>query len=228
LARLTPRNSSLDDKTVPQSFDILGRDHTFVENRQGRTRERMGGRPAILLLLFLNVVVFLGQTILGDQLIYAFALWPFGPDFQLWQVVTYAFLHGNVMHIVFNMFGLMMFGSELERIWGSGRFLRYYLVAVISAAMTQLVFTLVTDSYVPTVGASGGVFGLVLAYAMLFPDRRVLLLIPPIPMSARTFAIGYALLELVLGVTQTAQGIAHFAHLGGMLGGYLYLVAMRR
>ena len=187
----------------------------------------MEGRPAILALLFVNLVAFLAQSVWGDALL-TFALWPWGPDFHIWQIVTYAFLHGNFMHIAFNMLGLVIFGSELERIWGSGAFLRYYFVSVISAALTQLVFSVFTNSDVPTIGASGGVFGLLLAFAVIFPNRYIFLLFPPIPLRARTFAIVYAAIELLLGVTQTMEGVAHFAHLGGMLGGYLYLRSMQR
>jgi len=152
-----------------------------------------------------------------------FALWPVGEQFAPWQLVTYAFLHGSVSHLVFNMFGLYMFGQDLERVWGPQRYLLYYTVSVVSAAAVQLGFAAWSGSPFPTVGASGGVFGLLLAFALYFPQRRVMLLIPPIPMPAWLFATLYGIVELVLGVTGTASGVAHFAHLGGMLGGYLLI-----
>ena len=154
-------------------------------------------------------------------------LWPasgFDSQFQPWQLITYAFLHGGLAHIFFNMLGLYMFGSEVERLFGSRFYLGYYFGCVVSAALCHLVVTgwLGAPPY-PTVGASGGVYGLLLAFGVYFPHRRVLLLIPPIPMPARVFVIVFAALELVFGVTGTAAGVAHFAHLGGMIGGWLMI-----
>lgn len=149
----------------------------------------------------------------------ALALWPLGAGFQPWQLVSYSFLHGNLLHLAFNMIGLVSFGRELERWWGTRRFLQFWTASVVTAALAQLGTTAATGSLAPTVGASGGLFGLLLGFAVMFPQRRVMLLIPPIPMPAWVFVLVYALLELVLGVTGTANGIAHFAHLGGMLGG---------
>lgn len=175
-------------------------------------------------LIIANAVVFLLEmTGSGNALIATFALWPLGERFAPWQLVTYAFLHGSVTHVLFNMFGVYMFGSDLERVWGPRRYLAFYMTSVISAALVQLVFARVTGGFFPTLGASGGVFGLLLAFALYFPHRRVMLLIPPIPMPAWVFATLYGVIELVLGVTGTASGVAHFAHLGGMLGGYVLI-----
>jgi membrane associated rhomboid family serine protease len=121
------------------------------------------------------------------------------------------------------MLGLYSFGADLERVWGGRRFLIYYFTCAVTAGATQLVFSAVTGSMYPTVGASGAVFGLLLAFAMFFPDRRVLLLFPPIPMRAPIFAVVYGVIELFLGVTGTQEGVAHFAHLGGMLGGFVLI-----
>jgi membrane associated rhomboid family serine protease len=174
-------------------------------------------------LIIANALAFFMQAAGGGTLFTTFALWPVGPQFAPWQIVTYAFLHGSVSHLVFNMFGLYMFGQDLERVWGPQRYLLYYTVSVVSAAVVQLAFAAWSGSPSPTVGASGGVFGLLLAFALYFPQRRVMLLIPPIPMPAWVFATLYGIVELVLGVTGTASGVAHFAHLGGMLGGYLLI-----
>ena len=186
--------------------------------------------PVTQALLIGNVVIFLLQQSAGMALFEWFALWPptagpsVGPGFQLWQLVTYSFLHGGLAHIFFNMFALYMFGSDIERLFGSRFFAAYYFVAVLAAAICHLVVTAwMGGPPLPTVGASGGVYGLLLAYGLYFPNRQLMLLFPPIPMRARTFVIVYAILELVLGVTGTAAGIAHFAHLGGMLGGYLMI-----
>jgi membrane associated rhomboid family serine protease len=133
------------------------------------------------------------------------------------------------MHLAFNMFGAWMFGAELERVWGPRRLAGLYFASVLSAAGAQLfIGAMFAGSRVPMLGASGGVFGLLLAYAVVFPYRRLMLLFPPIPMSARTFAVAYGVLELVLGVTGTQSGVAHFAHLGGMAGGYLTIQYYRR
>jgi membrane associated rhomboid family serine protease len=190
----------------------------------------IGMPPATQALIFANVAVYLLESMAGMALFEWFALWPprsglsQAPDFQLWQLVTYSFLHANTGHIFFNMFALYMFGADIERLFGSRYFVAYYFVSVLAAAVTHLVVnTWIGADPAPTVGASGGVYGVLLAYGLYFPNRQLMLLIPPVPMRARTLVILYAALELVLGVTGTAAGVAHFAHLGGMLGGYLMI-----
>ena len=186
--------------------------------------------PVTAILIALNVGAFLLSSAM-PLLAIKLALWPIGgewlllkrAEFEPWQLLTYAFLHGSVMHLAFNMFGLYMFGGPLEQALGRGRFLLYYLGCVVAAAITQLVVLRLANTYVPTVGASGGVFGLLLGYAMFFPQHRIMLLFPPIPMPARVFAAVYAAIELALGVFASESGIAHFAHLGGMAGGWLLL-----
>ena len=185
--------------------------------------------PVTTALLTANIAIYLLQSLVpGLEL--AFALWPLGAGaldprigFAPWQLVTYAFLHGGFTHIAFNMFALYMFGGAIEQVFGARRYLTYYTVCVVTAAITQLVVAAVTGEIYPTVGASGGIFGLLLAYGMYFPNTRLMLLFPPIPMRARTFVTLYAVLELFLGVTGSASGVAHFAHLGGMIGGYALL-----
>jgi membrane associated rhomboid family serine protease len=184
--------------------------------------------PATRAIILITVGVYLLQLLGGDALS-LFALWPLGDNFRPWQVVTYAFLHSTETwaHIFFNMFALFMFGRELEQFWGTKRFVVFYLASVLAAAATQLAVTWYTGALYPTVGASGGVFGLLLAFAMYFPKQRITLLFPPIPMPAWLFVTLYGLLELVLGVTGTQAGVAHFAHLGGMLGGYITISVWR-
>jgi len=180
-------------------------------------------------LLIANVAVFLLQSASGGLLEAWFALWPLGYGFQVWQLLTYGFLHGGIAHIFFNMFALYMFGSDVERLFGSRYFLTYYIVCVISAALFQLLVTGWLGAPAgPTIGASGAVYGLLLAFGMYFPRRMVMLIFPPIPMQARTFVILFGALELVFGVTGTADGVAHFAHLGGMAGGWLVIQYRRR
>ena len=125
------------------------------------------------------------------------------------------------------MFGLWMFGRDLERSMGAQRFLTYYLTCVVGAGVVQLIVASMGGGDYPTVGASGGVFGILLAYAMAFPNRIVVLLIPPIPMKAKYFVLFYGLLELYLGVSGNAPGVANFAHLGGMLFGFLLIQRWR-
>jgi membrane associated rhomboid family serine protease len=156
-------------------------------------------------------------------LVRLFALFPLASGlFWPWQVLTYAFLHGDGFHLFFNMLGLWMFGSELERLWGPRRYLMFLLAGVLAAAAAQLLVSALVGWRDPTVGASGGLFALLLAYGMLFPNRVIMPLFPPIPMKARTFVIVFGVLELVLGLSGS-RGVAHFAHLGGMVGGFLMI-----
>jgi len=174
------------------------------------------------LMLICTAAYFIDQ-LTGSVLSRWFALWPIGYGFLPFQVVTYAFLHGNLGHLFFNMVGLWTFGSELERLWGPKRFLQFLGASVLSAAAAQLLVTWLLHSFYPTVGISGGLFGLLLAFGMMFPHRTVMLIIPPVPLKAKTLVIGYGALELFLGVTGSQEGVAHFAHLGGMLGGFLMI-----
>lgn len=175
-------------------------------------------------LLIANVLAFLLEQQFGDGFTQQFALWPLASGhFMPWQLATYAFMHAGLTHLAFNMYGLWMFGSELERVWGARRLGLFYGVSVLAAALAQLGVSALLGSSAPTVGASGGLFGLLIGFAMLFPRRRIMLLIPPIPMPAWVFVTLYGLIELTLGVTGTAAGVAHFAHLGGLLGGWLVI-----
>lgn len=180
--------------------------------------------PLTQVLIIANVAVFLLMQVAGSAIIGWFALWPLGSGlFMPWQVLTYAFLHGGLVHLAFNMFGLWMFGSELERVWGPRRLGVFYAVSILAAAAAQLFVTAMLGSVVPTVGASGGLFGLLLGFAMIFPHRTITPLLPPIPMPAWLFVTLYGLIELTLGVTGTASGVAHFAHLGGLAGGWMMI-----
>ena len=190
--------------------------------------------PVTRALLIANTAVFVAQFAIGGFLVQHCALWPpnlagqYGlrgaGTFEIWQLVTYAFLHGSPMHLAFNMLALFMFGRELERTWGGERFLIYYFVCIVGAAIAQLVVVSVHGGRpYPTIGASGGVFGVLLAYGMLFPRRMILLIFPPIPMPAWVFVTLYGVIELVLGVTGTQAGVAHFAHLGGMASGFVLI-----
>ena len=181
-------------------------------------------------LIIINVVAFFASSMLGDTALYL-ALWPMqsGSPFFPWQIVTYGFLHAGLTHLLVNMLALYMFGGDLERLWGPRRYLQLYFASLVSAAVIQLGFQYFAAlPPTPTVGASGAVFGLLLGFAMYFPRRIIVPLIPPIPMPAPVFVTLYGVLELYLGVTGTQQGVAHFAHLGGMLGAFIVLLVVRR
>jgi membrane associated rhomboid family serine protease len=191
--------------------------------------------PVIKWLLISNIAVWLLFDVLLRQftfrgvpifalLEFALALSPVGSGhFYPWQILTYMFLHGGFLHLFFNMLALWMFGLELEHLWGSRRFLVYYLLCGIGAALTNLLVAPLIGQEAPTVGASGAVFGVLLAFGALFPDRPIYLYFL-LPVKAKYFVAFYIGWELFLGVTQTSDGIAHFAHLGGAAVGFLYLV----
>jgi len=184
--------------------------------------------PATRALILINIAVYLVELLAPNVMLGLFALWPLHSGmFRLWQLVTYAFLHDPRFwaHIFFNMFALFMFGRGLEQYWGSRRFLGYYFVCLIAAALTQLAVEGASGE--PVLGASGAVFGVLLAFAWYFPRTRLILIPIPIPMPAWLFVTLYALLELIFGVTGTMSNVAHFAHLGGMLGGALCILYWR-
>lgn len=197
--------------------------------------------PVVQWLLLINGILFLGQQFYFGPLVYWLALWPQGllgdgltaggPQFWPWQLLTYGFLHAGVLHIVLNMYALWLFGSRLEYLWGGRRFAAYYLACVVGAALVQLVVSEINLAQggvaYPVLGASGGVFGILLAFGLTFPETRLMLLIPPIPIKAKWFVLIYGVIELVAGVTGTLEGIAHFAHLGGMLTGLILLYRWR-
>ena len=197
-------------------------------------------KSVVRILILANVAAFIAQYLLGNVVTLKFALWPLGEyhfsdvpfpvGFQPWQLITCAFLHSGITHIVLNMYGLWVFGSMVERALGSRRFLWLYLASILTSGIVQLLYATATvdSGVVPTVGASGGVFGVLLAFGMLFPQMRVALIFPPIPMKAWFMVIAYGTIELVSGVTGTMQGIAHFAHLGGMLGALVMMLVWRR
>jgi len=193
--------------------------------------------PVVRALFYANIAIFLLEYVAADFLLANFALWPVGPmhvygalGFEPWQLITYAFLHdpSSVLHIGSNMLALYMFGPDVERALGRGRFTLYYFACVIGAGLTQLAVTyFIYHTTSPTLGASGGIFGLLLFYGLAVPHRRVLLLFPPIPMPAWLFVTLYGVFELFAGVAGTAQGVAHFAHLGGMATGILLIYYWR-
>ena len=207
-------------------------------------------------LLIINVLVFLGSMLLGNpdsnvmlSLInersdlfsdwgrYRLAMFfPASEYFKPYQIVTHMFMHGDIGHLFFNMFGLFMFGPPLESVWGPKRFLSYYLITGFGALGLHLLATYFEiqmmggSSFlinVPMLGASGAIFGLLAGFGMLFPNATIMLLIPPIPMKAKYFVLIYAVIELFLGVSNLNAGVAHFAHVGGALFGVLLVLYWR-
>ncbi len=197
--------------------------------------------PVVLGLLISNALVFLWQQMGGSLApVLYFGLWPLGitevatapigpgqmPGFHIWQLVSYAFLHGSMLHLFANMFALWMFGAQIENLWGSRPFVFYYFFCIVGAGLIQLVVASIAagqgDIY-PTIGASGGVFGILLAFGMMFPNQMIFLLFPPIPMKAKYFVLLYGAFELWAGFTGSLSGVAHFAHIGGMIFGFVLI-----
>ena len=190
-----------------------------------RPRYGFGGMltPMVKSLLIINIIVFLMEYITGGtEIIYFFGLVPrlIVQRFYIWQFVTYMFLHGGLWHLFLNMFILWMFGSEIERYWGSRAFLKYYFITGVGAGLLSWLTAL--GSVTPTIGASGAVYGILVAYGMMFPNRPIYLYFL-LPIKAKHFVIFLVVMELMASRGQASSGIAHFAHLGGMLFGYLYL-----
>ncbi|MCW9707165.1 rhomboid family intramembrane serine protease [Fodinibius salsisoli] len=179
--------------------------------------------PAVKHLLIINALCFvaLNTPIIGGPLFAYGALWPIGSGhFDIWQLVSYMFLHAGFSHIFFNLFALWMFGQAIENYWGTRRFTVYYFLTGIGAALLHM---LIGAGGAPTLGASGAVYGILLAFGMMFPERPIMLLFPPIPIKAKYFVAGFGVIELISGLSRANSGVAHFAHLGGMLVGFILI-----
>ena len=184
--------------------------------------------PAVKHLLIINVLCYLLYYALSRQHIidlnYWLGIWtPSSGMFRIWQPLTYMFMHGNFEHLFFNMFSLWMFGAVLERSWGTRRFVFYYLVCGIGAGLLNLLVPGVHLS----VGASGAIYALLLAFGMMFPNEYIYLYFL-VPIKTKWFIIGMVALEILLGVFRSYDGVAHFAHLGGMLIGFLLILYWRK
>lgn len=201
-------------------------------------------------LLIINILIFVAYIVNKSFMIETFALfYPSSPFFRWWQPITHMFMHGGFWHIFFNMYTLAIFGGVVERYLGPKKFTFFYFICGLGAAglhigvealqmqslmesaalghtgaMTQINIMRGT----PTVGASGAIYGLLIAYAMLFPQSRMTLLFPPVTLSAKWMVIIFVVIELVTGMTGSNQGVAHFAHLGGALIGYLLMLQWRK
>ncbi len=191
-------------------------------------------------LLIINILIFGIVELLMPDLRYILSLYnPASDYFRPWQLVTHMFMHADFNHLLFNMFALYMFGSALEMYWGPKRFLMYYLLCGLGAmalylgvqhfevnAMNPIQYQQFIN--IPMMGASGAIFGLLAGYGMMFPENRIMLLIPPIPLKAKYFVMIYAVIELIFGVAGIQSGVAHFAHLGGAIFGALIILYWRK
>lgn len=216
----------------------------YQENRRGFLSNVP---PVTKNLIIINVLVFVATIINENFMIGTFGLfYPTSPYFRWWQVITHMFMHGGFWHILFNMYTLFIFGVVVERIIGSKKFLLFYFVCGLGAAALQMgtqylevqafmnsdsqtaLQSLIDLKRTPTVGASGAIYGVLIGYAMLFPQSKMTLLFPPVTLSAKWMVIVFAVIELFTGVVGFADGVAHFAHLGGMLIGWLLIRFWRR
>ncbi len=169
--------------------------------------------------------VALSTPVVGDAIFRFGALWPIGSGlFAPWQLFSYMFFHAGSGHLFFNLLALWMFGQSIEQLWGTKRFVIYYFLTGIGAALLHMI---IGGGGAPTIGASGAVYGILLAFGMMFPNRTIMLLFPPIPMQAKYFVLIFGAIEFLSGIMRTSSGIAHFAHLGGMLVGFILIKMWR-
>ena len=218
----------------------------------GRRGGFLSGLPeAVKNIIIINVLVYLATSLNGDFMYKYFALfYPTSPFFHWWQPLTHMFMHGGFWHLFFNMYTLYIFGSVLERVWGTKKFLIFYFVTGFGAAavhtsvewiqmahwMTQVAengsmaaqASIHALKMTPTVGASGAIYGLLMGYAMLYPDSIMRLIFPPVAMKAKWFVLIFGAIELLTGLSGAGTGIAHFAHLGGLIFGFLLIMYWKK
>lgn len=186
--------------------------------------------PATKNIIIINALLFLATQLIKTFNWNILDMYYFQMgNFKLYQIITYMFMHANWGHIFFNMFAVFMFGSVLEHFWGAKKFLFFYFFSGIGAAVVQQLIWYLTGSFGATLGASGAVFGLLLAYGMMFPNEKLIFIFIPVPIKAKYFIWIYGLMELTLGVANfSGDDVAHFAHLGGMLFGFILLIYWKR
>lgn len=197
----------------------------------GGQRRFLGNAPtATRNIIIINIIVFVATLIdRNDVLGRYFALYPaMSHSFHWWQFVTYMFMHGGFWHILFNMYTLYIFGCVVENMIGTRKFITFYALCGFGAAALHLFVQSLTHDYAATVGASGSIYGVLIAFAMLFPESKLTLLFPPVTLSAKWMVVIFAAIELVTGFTGTVGSVAHFAHLGGMLLGWLLIMYWKK
>ena len=183
--------------------------------------------PVTKNILIINALCFLGMYVVemhGINLNSLLGLHFFLADnFMPYQLLTYMFMHGGIGHLFFNMYTLYLFGSVLENIWGTKKFLTFYFITGIGAGLFNILIQHLTGNFALMIGASGAIYGILMGYAMLYPDSIMRLIFPPVALKAKWFVLIFAAIELLTGVTGTGGGIAHFAHLGGLIFGFLLI-----
>lgn len=183
-------------------------------------------------LLIINILIYIASRLNPDFILGTFALYfPASHLFHWWQFISYMFLHANIWHIFFNMYTLFIFGGIVEQMLGSRKFFTFYMISGIGSAAIYLGIQALTHSYGACVGASGAIYGVLIAYAMLFPENRMTLLFPPVTLSAKWMVIIFLAIELGTGVVSTVTNVgvvAHFAHVGGMLVGFLLMLFWKK
>ena len=224
----------------------------YDNNGGGRRGGFLSGLPeAVKNIIIINILVYLATSLNGDFMYKNFALfYPTSPFFHWWQPLTHMFMHGGFWHLFFNMYTLYIFGSVLERVWGTKKFLIFYFVTGFGAAavhtsvewiqmahwMTQVAengsmaaqASIHALKMTPTVGASGAIYGLLMGYAMLYPDSIMRLVFPPVAMKAKWFVLIFGAIELLTGLSGAGTGVAHFAHLGGLIFGFLLIMYWKK
>ena len=179
----------------------------------------------IIINVLMLVLTYLNNPLMSKW----FALNPISFLWKPWQLVTYMFMHGGFGHLFFNMYTLFIFGSVLENVWGTKKFLTFYFVTGIGAALVNIGVQYLTGSFALTVGASGAIYGILMGYAMLYPDSMLTLILPPVSMKAKWFVLIFAGIELLLGISNNpADNVAHFAHLGGLVFAFLLLMFWKK
>lgn len=206
----------------------------YYDNNYGQRRFLGNAPTATRNIIIINIVVF-AATWLGERVLHSdvmgrlFALYPIQSHyFHWWQFITYMYMHGGFWHILFNMYTLYIFGCVVENIIGTRKFITFYTICGVGAAALHLLVQSLTNDFAPTVGASGSIYGVLIAFAILFPESRLTLLFPPVTLSAKWMVIIFAIIELTTGLTGASANVAHFAHLGGMLIGWLLIIFWKK
>ena len=206
----------------------------YYDNNYGQRRFLGNAPTATRNIIIINIVVF-AATWLGERVLHSdvmgrlFALYPIQSHyFHWWQFITYMYMHGGFWHILFNMYTLYIFGCVVENIIGTRKFITFYTICGVGAAALHLLVQSLTNDFAPTVGASGSIYGVLIAFAILFPESRLTLLFPPVTLSAKWMVIICAIIELTTGLTGASANVAHFAHLGGMLIGWLLILFWKK
>ena len=206
----------------------------YYDNNYGQKRFLGNAPTATRNIIIINIIVF-AATWLGERILHSdvmgrlFALYPIqSHNFHWWQFITYMYMHGGFWHILFNMYTLYIFGCVVENIIGTKKFITFYTICGVGAAALHLLVQSLTNDFAPTVGASGSIYGVLIAFAILFPESKLTLLFPPVTLSAKWMVIIFAIIELTTGLTGASANVAHFAHLGGMLIGWLLIMFWKK